>query len=120
MIKFPKEILNQIQQHLISEKSKVEKQIAELVSQDPFSDTERLSDNAASDTDAKEEFNHDRYQAMQNEMKQKLEAIVAALQRIAKGNYGLCVNCKQLIDTDRLAAVPTAELCMNCESKKRK
>ena len=119
MLKYPKQILKDIESHLTSEKSRVEKQIQELSAQDPVADVDRLSDNAASDTEAKEEFNHDRYQAMVNELKTKLVSISEALARIRLGTYGLCKTCKQLIDTDRLAAIPTATLCMKCGEKKR-
>jgi RNA polymerase-binding transcription factor DksA len=36
------------------------------------------------------------------------------------GTYGFCVECKQMIDTDRLAILPTATLCLMCEQKKKK
>ncbi len=119
MIKYPKNILSQIKKHLEEEKQRVSVQIKELSVQDPFSNVDRLTDNAASDTEASEEFNHDRYEAMLKELKDKHQSIEAALQRIRNSTYGLCIKCKELIDTDRLAAVPTAELCINCESKKK-
>src|SRR3989344_1773894 len=115
MIKFPKQILSDIEMHLRAEKERVNGQIVDLTAQDPFADTERLSDNAASDTEANEEINHERYQALLEELKLKLTAIESALERIAKGNYGYCLRCKKMIDTDRLAAIPTATLCMSCQ-----
>jgi len=33
------------------------------------------------------------------------------------GKYGICANCKRMIDTDRLAVNPTAEFCMSCETR---
>jgi RNA polymerase-binding transcription factor DksA len=120
MMKFPKKVLVDIELHLKEEKKRVIIQIVELAKQDPFADTDRLSDNAASDTEAKEEFNHDRYQAMLDELKMKDEAVTQALMRIDRGTYGFCTNCGQLIDTERLAAIPTATLCMTCEATKRK
>lgn len=119
-MKFPKAILSEIQVHLEEERKRVNAQIVDLSSQDPFADTDRLSDNAASDTDAKEEINHERYQAMVSELKLNLQLIDESLERINKGNYGFCVNCGQMIDTERLAAIPTATLCMECEAKKRR
>lgn len=119
-MKFPKELLTGIAKHLEEEKKRIAVQINELASQDPFSDTDRLTDNAASDTEAKEEINHERYQAMLTELKEKLSAIEAALKRIDAGEYGFCRNCGAMIDTERLAAIPTATLCMECEAKKQK
>ena len=117
--KIPRPVLASLEAHLISEKHKVKKQIIELKLQDPFSDTDRLMDNAASDTDAKEEFNHERYQAMLFELDHQLEDIEAAQLRIEKGTYGYCLKCGRLIDTDRLAAIPTAKYCIDHISPKK-
>jgi DnaK suppressor protein len=119
-LEFPKEVLVTIREHLLSEKQKLSAQISDLSSQDPFADEDRLTDNAASDTEAKEEFNHDRVQAMVTELKQDLVDVEAALSRIEKGTYGFCVNCGKMIDTDRLAILPTATLCLDCETKRKK
>lgn len=118
-MKFPKDLLTGIETHLIDEKEKVSAQIAELAKQDPYNDTDRLIDNAASDTEAKEEIDHERYQALLSELKQKLTSIEKALTKITKGTYGFCENCRNLIDTERLAAIPIATLCMDCQAKKR-
>lgn len=118
MIKFPKSVLTEIESFLNSEKQKVQSQIHDLTAQDPYSDTSRLADNAASDTEAKEETDHERFEAMLIELKHKLELIESALRRIDKGTYGPCENCGNLIDTSRLAAMPTAVYCINCEQKK--
>ena len=92
--------------------------ITQLTAQDPFSDPERLNDNAASDAEASEESSHDRFTAMIEELKAQLVDLENALARIAAGTYGFCVECKQMIDTDRLAILPTATLCLRCEQKK--
>jgi len=119
MQKFPTNILSDIATHLEKEKEKTTDRITELVAQDPFSDLERTNDNAASDSDANEESSHDRFAAMLEEERTHLFDIKAALGRIKEGAYGYCTNCKQLIDTDRLAILPAASLCLSCESKKK-
>lgn len=119
MIKFPKKILVDLETHLSEEKQRVLSQIADLNSQDPFNDIDRLTDNAASDTEAKEEFNHERYQAMLSELQLKKEALEEALLQIKKGTYGNCISCGEMIDTDRLAAIPTTRYCMKCQSMKK-
>lgn len=47
----------------------------------------------------------------------ELVAIDEALQRIADGSYGLCVDCGVDIVTARLHANPTAMRCVDCQSK---
>lgn len=46
----------------------------------------------------------------------ELLAIEQALQRVADGSYGLCVQCGTAIPTARLHAQPTADRCTACQS----
>src|SRR3989338_11542654 len=119
-MKFPKKLLNSIYQNLIKLKKSREKRISSLKLQDPFSDPDRLNDNAASDTEAKEESSHERMEALEKELKLKLTDIDEALARLAKGSYGKCQSCGTFIDTDRLAVKPTARYCVECERKREK
>jgi len=118
MQNFPSEILTGIKKHFEGEKKRLSDRIAELAKQDPFSDPERITDNAASDAEASEESNHDRVAAIRNELSQRLEDINSALRRISEKTYGYCINCGQMIDTDRLSVLPHAGLCLTCEGKR--
>ncbi len=42
-----------------------------------------------------------------------------ALKRIENGTYGYCTECGNLIDKERLEAVPHAHLCVQCKLKKK-
>lgn len=119
MQSFPNDVLDDIRKALEDEKSRIMVQIATLAAQDPFSDADRVNDNAASDTEASEENNHERYTAMGDELKARVTAIDEALLRVGNGTYGYCVSCGLLIDTDRLAILPTATLCLACEKKRK-
>lgn len=119
-MKFPLEVLKKIQSHLIREKKKVDTTISSLKSQDPFSDPDRLNDNAASDTDAKEEISHERMQALEKELRIHMSEIEQTLVRIKKGTYGKCLSCGKMISSERLAVKPTALYCMGCERKREK
>ncbi len=94
--------------------------LSSLKSQDPFSDPDRLNDNAASDTDAKEEISHERMEALEKELKLSMEEIEKALERIKKGTYGKCMSCSKMIDTERLAIKPTALYCVDCEKRRER
>jgi DnaK suppressor protein len=120
MQSFPSEILHEIRRHLEEEKKLLEARIDELVKQDPFSDPDRLIDNAASDREADEESSHDRYTAIIEELRMKRKLLDDALIRISQGTYGFCCQCKMMIDTDRLNILPTATLCRACEEKKKR
>ncbi|OGG14662.1 hypothetical protein A2773_02660 [Candidatus Gottesmanbacteria bacterium RIFCSPHIGHO2_01_FULL_39_10] len=112
------EFLNNIKNHLQSELTRIKKRLASLSKQDPFSDPDRLIDNAASDAEANEETSHDRVEAIENELKINKAAIEEAIERISKNTYGICKNCGREIDRDRLSVNPTALYCLDCEKSK--
>lgn len=118
MQKFPEEVLVEIRQHLEEEKRRIAARMSELSIQDPFSDSDRTIDNAASDAEASEESNHERVAAIMAELTTKGQELDEALLCIAKGTYGFCSRCGKMIDTDRLAILPTATLCLDCEKRK--
>ena len=44
-----------------------------------------------------------------------LRDVRAALQRIRDGSFGTCIQCEWAISPKRLAAVPWAPLCIECQ-----
>jgi len=44
-----------------------------------------------------------------------LREVRAALDRLAHGSYGCCVQCGEEINPKRLTALPWAALCLNCQ-----
>lgn len=44
------------------------------------------------------------------------QRITATLRRIADGTYGRCAECDEPIPPARLKAIPTATLCVRCQS----
>jgi RNA polymerase-binding protein DksA len=50
----------------------------------------------------------------------ELREIEAAIARIAEGDYGECIDCGQEIAARRLAALPTARRCVQCQSRHEK
>lgn len=98
---------------------RLERRRKRVKAEDPFSDPGRVNDNAASDADAAEISGHDRAEALRREIDRRLINVRKALTKIKLGRYGLCEECGKMIDTDRLAANPTAELCMECEEKRK-
>lgn len=111
---FPTKILQPLKKQLQVEEIKLKKRRQALEAEDPFNDDERIINNAAVDTDAAEEFGHDRVAALKLEVDKTLINIRKTLTRIKLGRFGLCENCHQMIDTDRLAIDPTVGLCIRC------
>ncbi len=50
----------------------------------------------------------------ENESRQ-LALIDEALMRVEDNEYGLCQNCEEAINPKRLAAIPWARYCLNCQ-----
>jgi DnaK suppressor protein len=46
-----------------------------------------------------------------------LRQIRRALSRITAGTYGICSHCEENISPKRMAAVPWADFCINCQEQ---
>jgi len=58
-----------------------------------------------------------RVTAIQADALAQVREIDAALDRIARGTYGICTRCGTPIARARLDARPSAELCIDCARK---
>jgi DnaK suppressor protein len=119
-IKFPTNILKPIANFFRREEERLLKRKKVLEKEDPFSDTIRLTENAAADADAAEQFGHARVEALRQQIDRRLIDIRKAVTRIKIGKYGICEKCGRMIDTDRLMIRPEATLCIECEKKREK
>src|SRR5256886_5397487 len=50
-------------------------------------------------------------------LRARLQRVQAALERIARGVYGVCIECGELIAPKRLRAIPEAETCVACQER---
>ena len=120
MVKFPQSVLSQISGYLEERRKSLEKRIGELKKEDPFEDKTRLLDQASDDSEAQSKAGHERTTALSKQLNVALIETKKALTKIKIGKYGICENCGKMIDTDRLAAMPTARLCLSCEKKRER
>jgi RNA polymerase-binding transcription factor DksA len=118
--KFPANLLTPVAAVLRGKLQTMEKRKKEVSQEDPFKDTERTNDNAASDIEADEQYGHARSFAIKNEISRGIIQIRKALTRIKLGKYGICEVCGNMIDTDRLIIYPEATLCTKDSKKKEK
>jgi DnaK suppressor protein len=49
--------------------------------------------------------------------RQKLASIQSALDRLARGEFGICEKCEEEIPLKRLQAVPWASYCVPCQER---
>ena len=120
MVKFPASVLSQIKNYLEEKYRDVEHRLKDLKKEDPFEDHSRLLDRASDDSEASAKAGHERIAAMQQQLNMALVQTRKALTKIKIGKYGICESCGKMIDTDRLAAMPTATLCLTCEKKRER
>ena len=77
-----------------------------------FGDTE--------DDNATEVEVYENYTSLETNLNYLLKEVNMALEKIEKGTYGFCANCKTLIPEKRLIAFPAAPFCIQCETKQEK
>lgn len=118
--KYPKNVLEPIKDYLLRKQQQLIRRKKSLEAEDPFADKDRINDNAAIDTEAAEQYGHDRVAAIKSESDKALVRIRKALTLIKIGKWGQCEECGKMIDTNRLAIDPTVSLCVICQSKSDK
>lgn len=100
---------------LDEQKSRIQKNIADLKSGDPFADPDHVTDNAAIDTDVREQIGHETIEAEIVALSRRLGLINMAVGKIEKGTYGVCERCGKPILVERLALIPETRYDIDCE-----
>lgn len=109
-------LLHELKTKLEVQKNVAEKRIKELHAQDPFSNPDRVNDNASDDDEAYETSGHERMQSLIEELKHQVTETEEALKRMRDGTYGICSVCGKLIEPERLRVIPTTTLSVDCEN----
>jgi DnaK suppressor protein len=98
------------QLELIKYRTSLKKKYAKLVDANRSHGT-LTTEPAARDTD--------QTQVAQDRDSKLLHDVRSALDRIAAGKFGICVDCEYDISPKRLAAIPWAASCIVCEEEAR-
>lgn len=115
--RFSKKQINEIETQLQQKREEIERRINSLRADDPFADPEHVNDNAAVDTDVREQEGHERIEAQIKDLQEQLRDINIALGKIKENRYGYCERCQSSIDIKRLKIFPEARFCIDCERK---
>jgi len=78
---------------------------------------ERLTDSAGddqADTGTKT-FEREQEISLANNILERITQVERALERLGEGSYGWCERCGNAIPVERLAAFPSATLCVSCK-----
>lgn len=107
----------EFKERLIRDEESLIKRIEELRREDPFADPDHVNDNAAVDTDVREQVGHDTIEAQITSLSKKLDHVQSALKKMIKDKYGLCESCERPIKLERLQLLPEAKYCIDCERR---
>ncbi len=97
---------------LVEERTRLSDEQREMTIQAP--DPMTYGSQAAA---ASQVFAQQRDLALRDHNQQLIEAVDAALARLAAGTYGTCTTCGQPISAARLEALPSAAHCIDCQKK---
>src|SRR3954453_19184513 len=78
---------------------------------------DRLTDSAGddqADTGTKT-FEREQEITLANNLLERITQVERAIDRLGEGNYGYCERCGNAIPVERLAAFPSATLCVSCK-----
>jgi DnaK suppressor protein len=118
MAKKPTKLLQEkLKKELIRQEKKLTKRIEELKKEDPFLDPDHVNDNAAVDTDVREQVGHETIEAQILTLQRKVSLIQNAFKKMIKGKYGYCESCYKPIPIDRLKLLPEVRYCIDCERR---
>lgn len=115
------EQLEHFKNKLIEKRRDIESQLQEFAKKnDKIKDDyetifPQLGDDPDRDENADEVTFYTDNLAVEQDLESNLLSIDEALERIDKGTYGWCENCKQFMSIERLEAMPEATLCIKCE-----
>ncbi len=106
---------------LMEEKKKVESLLKELGVVDETGDWEATPENEMVEQEVQDEADmaerstdFEERTIKLNSLEERLGDIRKALAKIEKGNYGICEDCGNPIESDRLEVNPSAMTCKKC------
>ncbi len=62
-------------------------------------------------------FERETAQSLSNHARRLLTEIDDALRRIEAGTYGVCERCGEMIEPERLEAIPYTTMCLECKRR---
>lgn len=111
--------LSELSSHLEVELARLEAEVAELEAEDRDMQSEATGENAYRDHMADQgsaTFERELDMTLEENLRQLLSDVRAALARVEAGTYGRCERCGADIAPERMEAVPTASLCIACKA----
>jgi len=119
-----KKVLTKIKKELLQRKKQIEEDLRSFTKKDEHEKDDHRTQfpdyGDKSDESVQEIDDYSTNLATGRVLEDTLRDINNALDRIAKGSYGICKYCKKEIGEKRLLARPVANTCITCKTKLQK
>lgn len=116
---FSSEFLDKIKKLLLSEKTRLENELAKFTTKNPHVaddyDATFPEYGDKEDENALEVAQYTANKPLELALEKELRDVNKSLGRLAKGDYGICKYCDKAIDEKRLLARPTSGACVSCK-----
>lgn len=116
---FSQEFIANIKKQLLVEKEKLEKELNKFTKKNPHvsGDFESTFPDYGDkeDENAAEVAEYITNKPLEEAMEKDLRDVIKTLERIEKGDYGICKYCGKPIEEKRLAVRPVSSACIECK-----
>lgn len=100
--------LDEVKQQLLAKKQELNERLERIT------ENHRRPLDADSSEQAQQTENYEVADSLGNEAREELADVTDALDRLASGGFGVCVDCGRDIGKQRLLAQPYARRCIEC------
>jgi DnaK suppressor protein len=109
--------IEEIREELVARLDELQAEYDQALSEITELQRERVTDSAGddqADTGTKT-FEREQEITLANNLLERITQVERAIDRLGSGNYGWCERCGTQIPVERLAAFPSATLCVSCK-----
>ena len=118
---FEEKFINKMKDKLLKDKQELTEELKKFTKQNIHNKDDYKSDfpdfGDEADENAKETAAFEERLSVEATLEKELRDVKKALERIDKGEHGVCHNCGQEIPKARLEARPTALTCIKCKQE---
>ena len=112
-----KEVFEKLEVRLKADYQRLAEQLQALKDTRPQEDRREGSPFGKREEEATETADLENRLALEKRVLDQMAEVDCALGKLAKGTFGSCENCGQIIDPARLEVLPYAKLCVACKAK---
>ena len=112
-----KEVFEKLEFRLKADYQRLAEQLQALKDTRPQEDRREGSPFGKREEEATETADLENRLALEKRVLDQMAEVDCALGKLAKGAFGRCENCGQVIDPARLEVLPYAKLCVACKAK---